>query len=612
MSAARKISRWAIGDTALDAELIAYEVPRYMKQADRMSEDLPFGSRGGLAVRHFFPADAEYTFRVRLKRTYDGERLLGRFDEPRSLDVRLDGARIKLFTVGGPTRDRAKEADADLEVRIPVKAGARSVSAAFIKDISKSEAVVRPDSLLYLFQDADEFPNIGSIVIGGPYKPTGPGKTDSRLKIFICEAKANQVQDRECARQIVSTLARRAYRRPVTDRDVEPLLNLYDIGRGEEGFDAGIRTAVRGMLVSPNFLFRVEADPPNVPLRTAYRITDLELASRLSFFLWSSIPDDELLGLAEKGQLRDAAVLQQQVRRMLSDSRSKALVSNFAGQWLYLRNVRSMLPDRDAAPDFDENLRQAFQQETELFLQSMLNEDHSISDLLNADYTFLNERLAKHYGIPNVYGSHFRRVIVTDEQRRGLLGQGSILMVTSYPNRTSPVLRGKWLLENVLGTPPPPPPPNVPALKDRGSDGKVLSMRQQMEQHRTNVVCASCHQRMDPLGFALENFDVVGRWRTTSGEPKTPVDASGALPDGTKFNGPADLRKVLLSRPEQFVNTVTEKLLIYALGRGLEYYDAPAIRKIVRGAARDNYSWSSVILGIVKSTPFQMRRSRES
>jgi hypothetical protein len=371
--------------------------------------------------------------------------------------------------------------------------------------------------------------------------------------------------------------------------------------------------ALQRMLVSPEFLFRIERDPvpqSGMAPDTAYRISDLELASRLSFFLWSSIPDDELLGLAERGRLKDPAVLEQQVQRMLADSRSKALVSNFAGQWLYLRNVRAVFPDPQAFPDFDENLREAFQRETELFFESTLREDRSVLDLLDANYTFLNERLARHYGVPNIRGSHFRRVPLSDEQRRGLLGHGSILTVTSYANRTSPVLRGKWVLDNILGTPPPPPPPNVPDLEDRAEDGRLLSVRQRMEQHRANPACASCHRQMDPLGFALENFDALGRWRTADGA--TPIDASGVLSDGTKFQGPAGLRNVLLSRPEQFVCTVTEKLLMYALGRRVEYYDAPAVRKILREAASNDYRWSSIILGIVNSTAFQMRRSRES
>jgi hypothetical protein len=382
--------------------------------------------------------------------------------------------------------------------------------------------------------------------------------------------------------------------------------------------------ALRGLLVSPGFLFRLERDPAtlrqaqgrpeqsrgtNVAADTAYRISDLELASRLSFFLWSSIPDDELLDVAERGRLGDPAVLEEQARRMLADSRSDALVSNFAGQWLYLRNMRTVVPDPDVFPDFDENLREAFQRQTELFFESIVRENRSVLDLLDADYTFLNERLARHYRIPNVYGSRFRRVTLADEQRRGLLGHGSILTVTSYATRTSPTLRGKWLLENLLGAPPPPPPPNVPSLKDDTGD-KVLSMRQRMEEHRKNVACATCHRLMDPLGFALENFDAIGQWQTTSGEANIPIDASGVLPDGTRFDGPGELRKILLKRRADFVTTVAEKLLTYALGRGVEYYDAPAIRKITGRAAPDD-RWLSLTLGIVKSAPFQMRRSRQ-
>jgi Protein of unknown function (DUF1592)/Protein of unknown function (DUF1588)/Protein of unknown function (DUF1585) len=361
--------------------------------------------------------------------------------------------------------------------------------------------------------------------------------------------------------------------------------------------------------VSPEFLFRIERDPAGIPPAAPYAISNLELASRLSFFLWSSTPDDQLLDLAERGKLRDPAVLEQQVRRMLADRRSEALVTNFMGQWLYLRNLDQVIPDVLMYPQFDENLRQSMKQETTLFLESMLREDRGVLDLLNADYTFVNERLARYYGIPNIYGDSFRRVKVTDDGRRGLLGQASILTVTSYPTRTSPTLRGKWLLENILGSPPPAPPNNVPSLEDRGADGQILSVREQMEAHRKNPACASCHAPMDPLGFALENFDAIGEWRTTSGSGSTPIDASGVLPDGTKFNGPAELRKILLDRRQQFVSTVTEKLLMYALGRGLEYYDAPTVRKVVRDAEPGDYRWSSLISKIVASTPFQMRRS---
>jgi hypothetical protein len=406
-------------------------------------------------------------------------------------------------------------------------------------------------------------------------------------------------------------LARRAYRRPVTEPDVQALLGFFHAARREGGFEEGIEAALQRMLVDPEFLFRIERDPANIAPSTAYRISDLELASRLSFFLWSSIPDDELLELAEHGRLNDAAVLEQQVRRMLADARSRALVESFGGQWLYLRNVRAVWPNPDVFPEFAANLRGDFQRETELFFESMLREDRSVLDLLRADYTFLNERLARHYGIPRIYGNHFRRVLLSDENRRGLLGQGSILAVTSYATRTSPVMRGKWVLEQLMGMPPPPPPPDVPSLEGKkGDDGKPLTMREQMEHHRVNPACASCHRIMDPLGFALDNFDATGRWRLKEGN--TLIDASGVLPDGTKFQGPAELRKLLLSRPEQIVHTVAEKLLTYALGRGVEYYDAAAIRGILREAAPSDYRWSAIILGIVKSAPFQMRRSRES
>jgi Protein of unknown function (DUF1592)/Protein of unknown function (DUF1588)/Protein of unknown function (DUF1585)/Protein of unknown function (DUF1587)/Protein of unknown function (DUF1595) len=635
MSAAGKISRLAIGDPTTPPVVVTYAVPRLLMQQDRVSEDLPFGSRGGIAVRHYFPLDGEYVIRIRLQR--NSQNYIIGLGEAHVLEVRLDGARVKLFTVGGEHKGKSSGdyteaatvrlgdpeqenyehvADSGLEVRIPVKAGARLVGVAFLKEALKREGELQPRPEGFGF--VPEYikyrggaPGVGSVTIGGPSDAKGPGETPSRHRIFVCRptgSRAGSKGEERCARQILSTLAHRAYRRPVTEGDVQALLSLYKAGSSKGGFEAGIGMGLRGLLVSPEFLFRIERDPANVTPDSAYRISDLELASRLSFFLWSSIPDDQLLDLAERGKLKEPAVLEQQVRRMLGELRSKALVSNFAGQWLYLRNMRSVSPDPEVALDFDENLREGFQQETELFLESMLREDRSVLDLLNANYTFLNERLARFYGIPNIYGSHFRRVTLSDEERRGLLGQGSILTVTSYDNRTSPVLRGKWLLENILGTAPPPPPPNVPALKDRGEDGKLLSVRQRMEQHRANSVCASCHKPMDPLGFALENFDAIGKWRTMN-EDNTPIDATGVLPNGTTFQGPAGLRKMLLNHPEQFVHTVTEKLLTYALGRGVEYYDEAAVRKIVREAAPSDYHWSSIVLGIVKSAPFQMRMS---
>jgi mono/diheme cytochrome c family protein len=619
MSAARKISRLAIGVPPAQPELETYVAPRYFRQEDRISEDAPLGSRGGFMVRHYFPVDGEYLIRIRLKRTYDDAGILGSFSMPQQLDLRLDGARLKLFPLGSERagargRDRGEERDRGLEVRIPVKAGPHLVDATFLRNAPKPEGVL-PPRVAYqgagTVEPREEEPGVGSIMIGGPYTPRGPGETASRRKIFQCRPSSSKDED-ACASKILSTLARRAYRRPVTGPDVAALFSLYKAGASKGGFESGMEMALRGMLVSPNFLFRIERDPPNVTPATAYGISDLELASRLSFFLWSSIPDDELLAVAERGALKAPAMLEQQVRRMLADARAKSLVTNFAGQWLFLRNLQKVIPDKKVFPYFDENLRVALQRETELLFESIVREDRSALDLLNADYTFLNERLARHYGIPNIYGSHFRRVPVTDENRKGLLGQGSILTVTSYAHRTSPTLRGKWLLESLLGAPPPPPPPNVPSLQEEGEHVKVLTMRQRMEQHRTNPVCASCHAQMDPLGFALENFDALGVWRSTSGTAGTPIDASGVLPDGTKFTGPSELRQILLSRHDQFMHVVIEKLLTYALGRGVEYYDMPAVRKIAEDAAPANYRWSALVLGIVKSTPFQMRRSRSS
>jgi hypothetical protein len=633
MSAATKIGRLAIGDPTLRPLVQTYSVRPTLVQEDRMSEELPFGTRGGLAVRHHFPLDGEYVLKVRLQRTWMDE--IRGLAEPHQLEVRLDRAQIKVFTIGGKFSDRPREdqqqgqdsrqseearqrkdyemtADADLEVRFPAKAGTRLLAVTFQRNVVAPEGVLRPRPSVASFsyrglKDLD--PAVDRIEITGPYNATTPGDTASRRQIFVCRPASSQDEE-PCARKILSTLARRAYRRPVTEEDVQTLLGFYETGRRTKGFEAGISLALERLLADPDFLFRIEHEPADVRPGTPYRVSDVELASRLSFFLWSSIPDDRLVGLAERGQLRDPAVLEQEVRRMLADARSAALVSNFASQWLYLRNMRLVLPDPEAFPEFDDNLRNAFERETELFVESILREDRSVLDLLRANHTFLNERLARHYQIPNIYGNHFRRVTLTDERRRGLLGQGSILTVTSYAHRTSPVVRGKWLLENVLGAPPPPPPADVPALKENEEGGETRSVRERMEQHRKNPVCASCHARMDPLGFALENFDAIGRWRDTS-EAGTAIDASGTLPDGTNFDGPVEFRQALLNHGDEFATTVTEKLLTYALGRGLESYDAPAVRTIRREAAPSDYRWSSLILGIVKSTPFQMTRSRE-
>ena len=631
VSAARKIGRLAVGRSPLVPTVETYTVPILMLQDDRMSDDLPFGSRGGIAIHHHFPVDGDYDLQIRLHRNYvDYVRGLGTRQE---LDVRLDGVLVKRFAFGGDqplvTRPPASYAgnifgdpeweayalfaDADLEVRFPAQAGPRVVGVSFVRKFAEPDGVLQPRQTAFALAVndlRDGYASVDQVAIGGPYTIDGPGDTPSRRAVFRCRP-TDRVDEEPCAREILSTLARRAYRRPVTDADIDTLLAFYDAGRAEGSFDAGIQLALERLLIAPDFLFRIERDPTDVGPATAYRLTDIEIASRLSFFLWSSVPDDEVLDLAERGELDDPTVLEQQTRRMLRDPRSKALVDNFAGQWLYLRALKGVVPDANAFPEFDENLREAFQRETELFLESQFREDRSVLDVLGADYTFVNERLAAHYGIAGVYGSHFRRVALVGEQagrRGGIFGHGSLLTVTSYPNRTSPVLRGKWVLTNMLGTPPPPPPPDVPDLPERGDGGRPATVRDRLQQHRENPACAVCHAPMDPLGLSLENYDAIGAWRTT-GEADLPIDASGALPDGTEFHGPAGLRTVVLERQDQFVDTVTEKLLSYALGRGPEHVDRPVIRRIARDAASDNYRWSSIIVGIVKSTPFRMRRS---
>ena len=601
LAAARKISRLAVGDPTMLPIVDTYRLDRDLVQ-DGHVEGLPLGTRGGVRVRSHLPLDGEYVITVEFESAAR---------EPHDVEVSVDGQRVRLFTVGENPPERLAsgvftfDADPDVEVRVPLRAGPREVAVAFLP---KSGAL--PEGQIRAYRSRSRQPAIASLIVSGPYGADGAGNTPSRRQIFTCQPRsvAAEADEATCARSIMSTLARRAFRRPVTDGDLVRLLPFYEQGRVEGGFERGIQRVVERVLVSPEFLFRVERDPPNITAGGVYRVTDLELASRLSFFLWSSVPDDELLNVAIRGELREPAVLDRQVRRMLADRRSEALVTNFAEQWLFLRDVDAKEPDAGFFPGFDENLRQAFRRETELFVDSILRDDRNVLDLLTANHTFVNERLAKHYGIPHVYGSHFRRVELTDESRRGLLGQGSILTLTSYATRTSPVLRGRWILENLLSSPPPPPPPNVPALDETTDDGRPRSMREAMEQHRANPVCASCHQRMDPLGFALENFDAIGRWRALS-ESNTPIDASGVLPNGTRFNGPAGLRAELVRVPDRFVTTLTDKLLTYALGRGLEYFDAPAVRAIVRNAARDDYHFASIVLGIVNSTPFQMKKA---
>ena len=634
LSAARKISSIVIGAHTPSPSMATYRVSSDVAQDDRL-DGLPFGTRGGTLIHHYFPLDGEYVFKIRLARTSITDMVAG-LTEPHQIELSVDGERMQLFTVGGELPSSQGETqkknedesqkddsylipktdDAGLQVRVPVKAGPRVVQVAFIKKNSAQVELkgngldwrrpfMRPDANVDYTKGQ---PYLASVGIGGPYGASGAGDTPSRRRIFVCRP-ASRNDEAACAKKILLTLGRRAYRRTVTDLELQDLLSFYEEGRTKGEFETGIERALRRLLVSPAFLFRVERDPANIARNVAYRISDVELASRLSFFLWSSIPDDELLDLASRGTLRNPTVFEQQVRRMLADGRTQALTRNFAGQWLYLRNVTAVTPDWRLFPDFDHNLRQAFRRETELFFESILREDRSVTELLTANHTFVNERLARHYGIPHVYGDYFRRITLSDDKRHGLLGQGSILTVTSYPTRTSPVLRGKWIMENILGTPPPPPPPNVPDLEDTNPDGKVLSMRERMVQHRANPVCASCHSRMDPLGLAMENFDAVGMWRTRD-ESNTAIDASGVLPDGTHVDGPAGLRQALLRHPDRFVTTLTEKLLTYALGRGLEYYDQPAVRTITREAARSDYRFSALITAIVESTPFQMRRSQ--
>jgi hypothetical protein len=550
--------------------------------------------------------------------------------EPHQLDVRLDGVRLKRFTVGGEAKGMTMpltfagntqgdpdfelymhSADAGLEVRVPVKAGAHEVSVSFVRRFWEPEGIVQPSPQTGFAKVTNESyhgnPAVEFVVIGGPYGSAAPGDTPSRRKIFTCRPK-DAASETPCAQKILAALAARAYRRPVGGDDFPTLMDFYKTGRAEASFDEGIRRGLEWILASPSFLFRVDREPAKIRAGSAYRLHDLELVSRLSFFLWSSIPDDGLLALASSGKLKDPGVLDQQVRRMLRDSRSQALVDNFASRWLELSKLPGVVPDTDLYREFDENLRDGMVVETKLFVADQIREDRGLLELLTADYTFLNERLARHYGIPNIYGSNFRRVTLPDGRRGGLLGQASILTVTSYPNRTSVVVRGKWALANLLGAPPPPPPPDVPALKEAGMDGQPRSLRDRMEVHRKNPACASCHQRMDPIGFALENFDADGKWRTLS--DGVPIDASASLPDGTRFEGVAGLRSLLAAHKEDFARTLTAKLLAYAIGRGIEYYDQPAVRKIARDAAANDYRWSSIIAGIVNSTPFTMSIAR--
>jgi hypothetical protein len=606
VSAAQKISRLAVGRAPRSPREETFRVRPDITQ-DAHIAGLPIGTRGGTLISHNFPQDGEYEIQVRLMR--DRNEGIEGLSEPHDLEVLLDRERVRLFTVKPPPRGESEQLlDANLNIRLKTTAGPHQLGVTFLaKSAPLVETTRQPLNVHFNFYRHPRLgPAVYQVSVIGPYEASGAGETPSRRRIFISQPSGPSDEE-DCARQILVNLARRAWRRPVEAEDVAPLLALYRQGRDEGGFEAGIELALSSILVNPQFLFRIERDPPAAAPGSVYRISDLELASRLSYFLWSSLPDDELLDLAARGELSRRDVLDQQVLRMLADERARSLATNFAGQWLYLRNLEAVIPDMRLYPDFDDNLRQALRQETELFFESILREDRSVQGLIEADYTFLNERLARHYGIPHVYGSRFRRVSLdASSHRGGLLRHGSILAVTSYATRTSPVIRGKWVLDNLLGTPPPPPPPNVPDLEDN-TVSSLLSVRERLAKHRADPACASCHQLMDPAGFALENFDAIGRWRGI--EEGRPIDASGGLPDGSEFAGVSGLEQALLRRPELFARTVTEKLLTFALGRGVEPYDAPAVRQIVADAKDENYRLARLIAGVVHSTPFQMRRA---
>jgi mono/diheme cytochrome c family protein len=630
LSAARTISRLAVGDTTLKPVVDTFKISKALVQDEQMSDDLPFGSRGGALIRYYFPLDGEYSIKALLRRQ-EYDYIIG-MGEPHELDFRLDGELLKRFSVGGEATgmttpenfagntqgDPAFEeymhtADAKLELRIPVKAGLHEVGVSFVRRLWEPEGVWQPPQTGF-GRTTNEYyfgnPAVEIVMIGGPYGKPAVGETSARRRLFVCKpTKAGAIKEEEaCARKILSALATRAYRRPSTEQDLQILLGFFKAGREEAGFDAGIQRAVERVLAAPSFLFRVEHPPANAVAGAVYRLSDLDLASRLSFFLWGSVPDDELMNVAVRGKLKDAAVLEQQVQRMLRDPRSDALVNNFASRWLELSKIAGVVPDTDLYREFDENLRESMDKETRLFVGDQLHNDRSVMELLTANYSFLNQRLATHYGVPNVYGDHFRKVTFADGRRGGLVGQGSILTVTSYGNRTSVVMRGRWVLANLLGAPPAEPPADVPALKEAGMDGAPRSLRERMEVHRKNPVCASCHMRMDPIGFSLENFDATGKWRIES--DGAPIDAAASLPDGTKFEGVPGLRALLVSHKDDFVRTLSGKLLSYAIGRGLESYDLPAVRKIAREAAKNDYRWSAIISGIVTSTPFSMGIAR--
>jgi mono/diheme cytochrome c family protein len=636
LSVARQVTRLAIGLAPANPGSDTYEIPLFVLQDDRQSEDLPFGSRGGMAIPYVFPVDGEYTITVKLQRQYQD--YLKGMGWAQKLDIRIDNKLIKRFEVGGKAPGRSAPAsyagtgepgfagdaawerymqldgDAGLAIRFPVKAGPHSIGVSFVRDLFEPEGLPQPlqrGRVIGSDQVYMENANVGSVQIGGPFTGAGTAKdTPSRRAIFVCEPRAVS-EERACASRILSRMARLAYRRPLTGQDLPTLIEFFDAGRSDgKSFDAGIQYALERLLVDPDFLLRVYRDPAPTAQAATYKLSDIEVASRLSFFLWSSIPDERLIALAERGQLTTPANLEKEVRRMLADPRApKALTDNFAAQWLNLRRVEEVVVDQDKYPHYDLSLMQGFQKETELFVASTIEEDRSVSNMLDADYTFVNERLARHYGISGVYGSRFQRVTLPNRNERGgLLAHGALLSTTSYPDRTSPVLRGKWLLNNILGLHVPPPPPGVDTNLESKPGQAPQTIRQRLAQHRENPSCNSCHAVIDPLGFALENYDVIGGWRTID-EVGKPVDTAGSTLSGVEVNGLTGLRKLLLADREAFPRTLTAKLMAYALGRRIEYYDEPAVRKIVRDAAGQNYRWSSIIQGIVESPAF-LTRSR--
>jgi hypothetical protein len=623
LSAANKIAALAVGDVSQlqETEERTFVLPQDLTQLQHQ-EGLPLGTRGGRLFRINIPVDAEYQFKAKLWRTNQAG--MRGMDVRNTFIITLDGREVFRTVVGGPedlAEIRKNSAlaqsaiDDRLQIRMPVTAGPHDVGVAFVfKSEAERQTTLMPYLATFDPADGDGAAKIDRLTVTGPFNVTGPGDTPSRRRIFVCRPKEGTATEASaCARRILGTVARRAYRRPVNNRDLDRLMQFYNMGASDGTFDTGIGLGLTYLLSSPEFVFRVERDPDNLAPGTLYQLSDLAIATRLSFFLWSSVPDDQLLNVAAQGRLKDPGVLAQQVKRMLADPKADALTTNFAGQWLWVRNLNRVAPNNLDFPDFDRNVREFMATETAMFFKSIVDENRSVRDLLDANYTFLNERLAKHYGIKGVYGSQFRRVTLTDPNRFGLLGQGSFLTVTSNPNRTSPVNRGKWVLENLLGTPPPPPPPGVPPLAGGDGDQRPKTLREEMEAHRSNPVCASCHNVMDPIGFALDNFDGVGQWRTvypgTTSSPGTKIDTTGRLADGTPIDGPISLRQVLSRRPENFVTTMTEKLMTYALGRGLDYYDMPAVRQIVRKAATDDYRFQTLVMGIVTSTQFQMRRT---